>query len=274
MLNCQGHIGEIPDGAHPSRIPTLVGHRDVRAEEGTTHVLETIETVLHSVESWAVGLAASPWVFAVLVLFVVVDAFFPPVPSETLVIAVAAYAVSTGGPPLWAIVVAAAVGAVLGDSIAYLLGRHLHIRRWRVMRARRLQVAFDWAEQALAARPARFIVSARYVPVGRVAVNMTAGSIKMPAPRFLGLATLGGVTWAGYSTLIGVGSGVWLGDSPLLAMAVGVVGGIGLGYVVDLVVGRLLGRSSAGGARAAAGEAVEPAGPVVREPLAVGPSVA
>lgn len=226
-------------------------------------MLETIETVLHSVESWAVGLSASPWVFAVLVLFVVVDAFFPPVPSETLVIAVAAYSVSTGGPPLWAIVAAAAVGAVLGDSIAYLLGRHLHIRRWRILRPRRVQAAFDWAEQALAARPARFIVSARYVPVGRVAVNMTAGSIKMPAPRFLGLATIGGLTWAGYSTLIGVGSGVWLGDEPLLAMAVGVVGGIGLGYVVDLVVGRLLGR----------GDAVAPtpdAGPALLEPVGAG----
>ena len=205
-------------------------------------MLEIIENVLQSVEAWAVGLATSPWVFVVLVLFVVVDAFFPPVPSETLVIAVAASAVSTGGPPLGAIVAAAAVGAVLGDSIAYLLGRHLHVRRWRVMRARRLQVAFDWAEGALAARPARFIVSARYVPVGRVAVNMTAGAIKMPAGRFLALATVGGATWAGYSTLIGIGSGMWLGDRPLVAMVVGVVGGIALGYVVDLVVGRLLGR--------------------------------
>lgn len=251
-----------------------MGHRDVRAEEGTTHVLEIIENVLQSVETWAVGLAASPWVFAVLVLFVVVDAFFPPVPSETLVIAVAAYAVSTGGPPLWGIVAAAAVGAVLGDSIAYLLGRHLHIRGWRVMRARRLQAAFDWAEGALAARPARFIVSARYVPVGRVAVNMTAGAIKMPAPRFVALATVGGVTWAGYSTLIGIGSGMWLGDRPLVAMVVGVVGGIALGYVVDLVVGRLLGRSSADVARAAADEAGDPAVPAVREPVAAGASAA
>ena len=247
-----------------------MGHRDVRAEEGTTHVLEIIENVLQSVEAWAVGLASSPWVFAVLVLFVVVDAFFPPVPSETLVIAVAAYAVSTGGPPLWAIVAAAAVGAVLGDSIAYLLGRHLHIRAWRVMRARRLQAAFDWAEGALAARPARFIVSARYVPVGRVAVNMTAGAIKMPAPRFVALATVGGVTWAGYSTLIGIGSGMWLGDRPLVAMVVGVVGGIALGYVVDLVVGRLLGRSGADVAGAAADEAADPAVPAVREAASVG----
>jgi len=204
-------------------------------------VLELAESVLHTVETWAVGLAASPWVFVVLFVFVVVDAFFPPVPSETLVIAVAAYAVSTGGPPLWAIVATAAVGAVVGDSTAYLLGRRLDIRGWRLLRARRVQTAFDWAERSLAARPARFIISARYVPVGRVAVNMTAGAIRIPVPRFLALAGLGGVTWAVYSTVIGVGSGVWLGDRPLLAMAVGVVGGIALGYLVDLVVGRLLG---------------------------------
>lgn len=213
-------------------------HRD---DEGTEHVLELAESVLHSVETWAVGLAASPWVFVVLFVFVVVDAFFPPVPSETLVIAVAAYAVSTGGPPLWAIVATAAAGAVVGDSVAYLLGRRLDVRGWRLLRAQRLQTAFDWAERSLAARPARFIVSARYVPVGRVAVNMTAGAIRIPVPRFLALASLGGVTWAVYSTVIGIGSGVWLGDHPLLAMAVGVVGGIALGYVVDLAVGRLLG---------------------------------
>lgn len=234
-------------------------HRD---DEGTEHVLELVESVLHSVETWAVGLAASPWVFVVLFVFVVVDAFFPPVPSETLVIAVAAYAVSTGGPPLWAIVATAAAGAVVGDSVAYLLGRRLDIRGWRLLRAQRLQTAFDWAERSLAARPARFIVSARYVPVGRVAVNMTAGAIRIPVPRFLALAGLGGVTWAVYSTVIGIGSGVWLGDHPLLAMAVGVVGGIALGYVVDLAVGRLLGTAplpAAAGRPAATAPAEVPA---------------
>lgn len=212
-------------------------------------MLELAGDVLHMVETWAAGLSASPWVFVVLLVFVVVDAFFPPVPSETLVIAVAAYAVSTGGPPLWAIVATAAVGAVVGDSIAYLLGRRLDLRGWRLLRARRVQAAFEWAETSLAARPARFIISARYVPVGRVAVNMTAGAIKIPFRRFLLLAGIGGATWAGYSTLIGVGSGVWLGDRPLLAMGVGVLGGLVVGYLVDWAVGRLLGpvRSSAAG---------------------------
>lgn len=225
-------------------------------DAGSAGMLELAGSVLHSVETWSVGLAASPWVFVVLLVLVVVDAFFPPVPSETLVIAVAAYSVSTGGPPLWAIVATTAVGAVVGDSIAYLLGRRLDLRGWRLLRGSRVQSAFGWAETSLAARPARFILSARFVPVGRVAVTMTAGAIRMPVRRFLVLVTIGGVSWAGYSTLIGVGSGVWLGDRPLLAMGLGVLGGLLVGYVVDWGVSRLLGpvRSSAAGR-------VRPSGP-------------
>jgi membrane-associated protein len=198
--------------------------------------------VLDGIEMWAVGLAASPWIFAILLAFVIVDAFFPPIPSETLVIALAALTVSAGGPPLWLIVVVTAVGALVGDLTAYMLGRHLQIRGWRVFRNRKVQSAFQWADRALTQRPAPLIIAARYIPVGRVAVNMTAGSLTFPLPRFVGLASIAGLSWAAYSTLIGVGAGVWLGDQPLLATALGVMGGVSIGFGVDWVIGAVLRR--------------------------------
>jgi membrane-associated protein len=63
----------------------------------------------------------NPWTYAVVLWVSAVDAFFPLVPSETVVIA--AGTISAGGDLLiYAIVPAAALGAFAGDNISYFLG--------------------------------------------------------------------------------------------------------------------------------------------------------
>lgn len=196
--------------------------------------------MLDGLELWAATLAASPWILAVVAVFVVIDAFFPPIPSESLIIAVAALAASSEGPNLWLLVAAAAVGAFAGDLLAYTIGARLPIRRIPFLRGRQMQAAFAWADRALLHRPAPFIIAARYIPVGRVAVNMTAGSARYPLRRFLPLSAIAAGTWAAYSTLIGVGAGAWLHGNPFLAVVFGVVGGAAIGLGIDWVLGRTL----------------------------------
>lgn len=196
--------------------------------------------MLDGLELWAEGLAASPWVFVVLFAFVAIDAFFPPVPSESLVIALAALSLSTGSPDPWALAGVAAVAAFTGDLVAYTIGRRIDVQRLPFMRGRRVQSAFVWADRAFHQRPAPIIIAARYIPVGRVAVNMTAGTLRYRFRSFVGLAAIAAITWAAYSTLIGIGAGVWLHGRPFLAVAVGVVGGTAIGFVVDWVLGRVL----------------------------------
>jgi membrane protein DedA with SNARE-associated domain len=187
-------------------------------------------------EAWALALAGSPWIFVVLYLFAAVDGFFPPVPSESIVIALATLAMSTGSPNLALVLLVAAAGAFTGDQIAYQIGSKVRVRELRIMRGPRGQASLAWAERALAERGASFIIAARYIPVGRVAVNMTAGTLHYPRRRFVGLTALAAVTWALYSTAIGVGAGAWLGGHPWIAIGVGVVGGILIGLVVDWVL--------------------------------------
>ena len=69
--------------------------------------------------------AASPWVYLVVFAVCFVDGFFPPVPSETVVVGAATISVATGQPQLLLLIGAAAAGAVLGDNAAYQLGRML-----------------------------------------------------------------------------------------------------------------------------------------------------
>lgn len=182
------------------------------------------------------AIAQSPWVLVAIVGICLVDGFFPPVPSETLVVATAAVAAATGNPALLVgIVLAAALGAVLGDNIAYAMGRAVGVERWRWMRTDRVRSIVDWARRGLDRRTAALVLTARYIPVGRIAVNMTAGATGLPRRRFVPLTVLAGLSWALYSTGIGVLAGAWLKHNPLLGAAIGVVIAIGLGLVIDRI---------------------------------------
>jgi membrane-associated protein len=192
---------------------------------------------------------SSPWVYLVVFAIVVIDGFFPPVPSESIVVVAAAIGVSTGAPNPVVIVVLAAVGAAVGDNIAYGLGRRIGVDRFRWMRRPRAAATIEKARLGIARRPASVLLVARYIPGGRVAVNMTAGAVRFPYRRFWPLTVLAGACWAVYSVLIGVLAGHWVKDQPLVGAAIGVGIALALGVVIDRVTTvaarRRLARSSA-----------------------------
>lgn len=184
--------------------------------------------------------AGSGWALLAVALMTAVDGVIPPVPSETLIIAVAVASTTGDGPALVLLVLVAAVGAFCGDLVAYTIGSRLPVRRMRLFRSPRGQAALDWAERALRTRPTSFVLGARFVPVARVAVNVTAGATGFPRRRYIPIASLAGLLWATYTTALGVGAGVSLGERPLLAMVVGSAVGLTVGMVVDVLVRRLV----------------------------------
>lgn len=202
---------------------------------------------ISTVEGWVPVLAESLWVYPALMLFATIDGFFPPVPSESVVIALASLSVAEGSPNIVLIALAAAAGAFVGDQIAYTIGSRVDVHRLRVFRTPRGRKTLAWAEHALAHRGSSFILAARYIPIGRVAVNMTAGALGYPRRRFVGLTALAAVTWAAYGSLVGAGAGIWLADHPVIAVVAGVVVGAALGIAIDWVLRRWtgLGRTTA-----------------------------
>jgi membrane protein DedA with SNARE-associated domain len=176
---------------------------------------------------------ASPWLYVVMFAVAIIDGFFPPIPSETVLVAAAAVAVSSGGTNLVLLFIAAAAGAMIGDNIAYAVGRSVGTTRFAWMRRPRVAASFDWATGALQRNGAGLILGARFVPVGRVAVNMSAGALGYSWRRFLPLSAVAGVTWASFSIAIGILAGQWLKDQPLLSAFVGVVFALNIGFVID-----------------------------------------
>ena len=86
------------------------------------------------------------------------------------------------------------------------------------------------------------IFTARYIPVGRVVVNLSAGATGFSIRRFTILDVLGCITWAGYSVAIGVVAGGWFHDNKLLGIVLSVALAICLGYLIDKIVHALLKR--------------------------------
>jgi membrane protein DedA with SNARE-associated domain len=94
-------------------------------------------------------------------------------------------------------------------------------------------------------RGALLILTARYIPVGRVAVNMTAGATGFSWKRFFPLSILAGTSWAVYSIAIGALAGHWVKDNPLLGAGIAIVAAMIIGFVVDKIVSRVTGRKAA-----------------------------
>jgi membrane-associated protein len=181
--------------------------------------------------------SASPWALPLMFLLVVGDAFLVVIPGEAAVTAFGALAVSTGAPALWAVIVLAAVGALLGDLACYAIGRAVGLERWRWMRGPRVQGAFRWARARLDRRTALVLFTARFIPFARLAVNLTAGAARVSLARYALIAGLAATGWALYQALIGAAIAAILPGGPVVAVLVSIAVAVGLGIAIDAIIG-------------------------------------
>jgi membrane-associated protein len=176
---------------------------------------------------------SSPWIYLALFLVAAVDAFFPVVPSESAVITAGVFAAASGAPNLPIVIVAAAIGAFVGDHVSYQIGQSAGRRRLtRIAPNARRRAAFAWAERALAERGGLVLVVARYVPGGRTAITLTMGAVAYSRRRFALFDGVAAVSWAVYSGLIGYVGGAAFERDPLK----GVLFGIGLAIALTVVI--------------------------------------
>lgn len=205
---------------------------------------------MDGITPWLHLVSQGPWLYVGVILLVIADAFVVVLPSETVVVALGSLAFSTGAPNIALLLAVAAVGAVIGDNLCYLIGRSIGTERFRWMRRPRIHAAFGYARRSLALRPASLILTARYVPFARIAVNLTAGATGFSYRSYLPLTLVAGFSWAVYNCFIGALFGAWLAAYPLLAVVVSVAVAITLGITIDALVARFSKRRRAEGGAA------------------------
>ena len=157
------------------------------------------------------------WTYPFLFLFALLDSVIPLVPSETAVIT-AGVGAATGNLILVLVIVVAAIGAVCGDNIAYEIGKRAEPWINRRFSGPKAAARLAWARHLLHTRGAGLIVIARFIPGGRTAITITAGTTQMPRGRFVAATIVAGVIWATYAALLGYYGGTRFEDSPTKAL--------------------------------------------------------
>lgn len=149
----------------------------------------------------------------------IVDGFFPLVPGETTVVAVATLGASGHGPAPLAVLVVAIGATMIGDGIAFWIGRRVGPSRWAWMRRPKPARALLWAATHIEARPGLILVAAKFLPFARVAVTMTAGASALPVRRYLLMSFVAATLYSGYHVIVATTAGTLFAANPLLGLA-------------------------------------------------------
>lgn len=177
--------------------------------------------------------------YALVVLFVMAEGVGVPVPGETALLTAAAVA-ARGELSIVGVVLAAAIGATLGGTGGYWIGRSgglTLVQRYgpRIgLTTEKLEEARQYFEQ----HGARTVFFGRFVALLRILANVLAGVAKMDFARFMLFNVLGAVCW---SVLFGA-LGYFFGHNlPRLEHSLGRAGSAVL-VAVSLVLGFILWR--------------------------------
>jgi len=177
---------------------------------------------------------ASGWAYGIVFALAFLDALVPLVPSESSVITAGVVA-SAGDLNVALVVVAAAAGAFAGDNSGYAIGRRYGDRiEARFFSGERARKRIETAERQLAQRGGELIAVGRFIPGGRTAVTVSAGTFRFPWRCFVVFDALAALGWALYATLLGYFGGrafehaAWKGLLLALGIAFSVAGVIEL----------------------------------------------
>ena len=160
------------------------------------------------------------------------------VPGEAGMV-VAGAAAARADVPLPSMIAAAAAGAIIGDSVSYVIGRRWGlavVRRWEPVR-RRVEPRVERAEQYFAERGGVAVFLGRFVGVVRGVVPVVAGTARMPYRRFLPWNIAASLVWTGAV----MSAGYLLGrnvESLVSRASVVVTGVVVAGVVIWWVVAR------------------------------------
>ncbi|MDQ3878298.1 MAG: bifunctional DedA family/phosphatase PAP2 family protein [Actinomycetota bacterium] len=181
---------------------------------------------------------ADPWAYVLLFVLAAAEAsafvgLFVPGETAMLVAGVLCY---QGRASLWVMIVAGCLGAIVGDSIGYEIGRHLGPRMMHSRLGRWIgDERWDKGQEALKQRGGRAIFFGRFVGLLRAIVPALAGMAGIPYGTFVVYNVAGGVIWATGFVLLGFAAGrsyqvveKWAGRASLLllimfAVIVGIV---------------------------------------------------
>jgi membrane protein DedA with SNARE-associated domain len=193
----------------------------------------TVDTLLQAIPPLAVYL---------IVGFVIgIESLGIPLPGEIVLVSAALLSSrhELDVSPLW-IAVAGSAGAIIGDSIGYAIGRRYGTSLFARL-GRRFPRHFGpknvaFAESVFTRWGVLAVFFGRFIALLRIFAGPLAGALKMQYPRFLIANALGGIVWAGGTTMavyyLGVIAETWLSRFSWIGLIIAAVAGLTVGFIV------------------------------------------
>jgi membrane protein DedA with SNARE-associated domain len=179
-------------------------------------------------------------VYALVALVIGLESMGIPLPGEVILVSAALLATrqELDLSPLW-VAGAASAGAILGDSLGYLAGRHWGDRMFAVLGRRFPRHAgpdqLAYAEHVFTRYGVGAVFFGRFVALLRIFAGPLAGALRMPYPRFLAANAFGGIIWAGGTTAaiyaLGIRAEDWLKESSWIGLTLAVAVGVAVSTI-------------------------------------------
>ena len=156
------------------------------------------------------------------------------VPGSTLILAISALATTADVNP-WLLVMAAVVGAILGDGLSYWLGHQYHREILSGWPLNRFPGLIKRSAQFIRRYGITSVFLARFTAVVRAFVPLLAGIMKMSSTRFYVANVLSALVWAPLHIFPGVFAGMAINlagphAATLGLIFVGAIVGISIGW--------------------------------------------
>lgn len=189
---------------------------------------------------WLKEFSSDPTFYLIIFSIALLDAVFPVVPSETMVI-IGGVAAGAGGAEdgklfLPLVIAAGACGAFSGDNIAYLIGRsfseRIHRRYDSTEKGRqRLQ----WAHNQIEQRGGLLLITGRFIPGGRTILTISCGTTEQEHRWFARWIGVASVIWASYAATLGYFGGKAFEDNHTLAFIVAFLTAISITVIIEVI---------------------------------------
>ena len=179
--------------------------------------------------------SSSHWFYAIIFAIALLDSIIPIVPSETAVI-LGGIAAAQHHLNIWVVIGAGAFGAMVGDNLAYAIGKRFSgpIQRWynrKPKRARKLA----WATNQLRTRGGSLLLTARFIPGGRTIITLTSGITNQKRWKFVFFVLVACTLWAGYAAGLGYVFGDRFEQSSKTALLLALGVALTLTAVIEIV---------------------------------------
>lgn len=194
-----------------------------------------VASIITDFTEWIDEFSSNWWFVLIIFSVAFLDSVFPVVPGETTVIA-GGVAAGAGNQSLAMVIFAGALGAFLGDNLAYWIGARFEprVRTWAERKPNRI-ARLDAAALQIKKRGGILLITARFIPGGRTILTVSSGVTQQPRLWFAAWVAIAGTIWATYAAGLGFLFGQAFEDDHAIAFWLAFGTALGLTFIVEVI---------------------------------------